>query len=282
MSCNDCKEDLSFKSNYYQCINVLRRSKNEIVRIEEIREAVIFLSASSGIEAEQFDIENGVFYTKQAMEQSISKWEAWYNKNKCSMTMSKADSLVNSYNSVNHGPKNYYYSVTGEGNSVPHLYFVISVQESNDVRKVTQYRYYKDKNAIVDTLIEYYKVKDKELFKLRNKYDVKGDCFLSINTDTCVVYNHRDKVLNEALRTKHCFIGKQNIETESGSIETYVFNREVGKQETVISRVYFNHSFLLIKEEYIKGIYPLFERKLVSNIPDGFSRLLNLKPERVN
>lgn len=173
--------------------------------------------------------------------------------------------------------KTYYYSVIREGDTIPRVFFAIVVSEKNSIRKTIQYRYNSDKNAIEDTLIEYYKLKGKELFKLRNKNDSEGECYLSVKSDTCVVFNHFDPILNEVLCTKHCFIGKKTIKTrqESDSIEAYVFVKKVGQQESVIFEVYYNKSFVLVKEEYIEGYCPELKRELVNNIPEGFVFLLN-------
>lgn len=173
--------------------------------------------------------------------------------------------------------KTYYYSVISKGDTIPHIFFATVISEKNGIRKAIQYRYNLDKNAIVDTLIEYYKLKDNDLYKLRNQNDYDGECFLSVKSDTCIVFNHLDPILNVALYTKHCFIGKKTVKAgqESDSIEAYVFVKEVGQQESVTSKVYYNKSFVLVKEEYIKGFSPEFRRELVNNIPEGFAFLLN-------
>lgn len=173
--------------------------------------------------------------------------------------------------------KTYYYSLLRKGDTIPHVFFANVISEKNGIRKAILYRYNLDKNAIVDTLIEYYKLNDKELFKLRNKNDNEGECFLSVKSDTCVVFNHPDPILNVVLCTKHCFIGKMNVKVgqETDSIESYVFVKEVGLQEIITSKAYYNESFVLLKEDYIKGYIPEFRKELVNNVPEGFAFLLN-------
>jgi len=173
--------------------------------------------------------------------------------------------------------RTYYYSVISKGDTIPHVFFATAISENNGIRKVIQYRYSLDKNAIVDTLIEYYKLKDKELYKLRNQNDHEGECYLTVKSDTCVVFNHLDPILNVALCTKHCFIGRKTVKIgqETDDVETYVFIKEVGQQESVTSKVYYNKSFILVKEEYVKGFSSEFRRELVNNIPEGFAFLLN-------
>lgn len=99
LSCcrGNCNEDVLYKKQFNQSLAILQRSSLETQLVEDIRKAVIFLNATTGIEAEQFDIEHGVFYNNDAFTNSINKWENWYSNNKCSMTISKADSLVNIY-----------------------------------------------------------------------------------------------------------------------------------------------------------------------------------------
>lgn len=176
--------------------------------------------------------------------------------------------------------KTYYYAVTAGEDTIPYLFFATEISEKDDIRKVIEYSYSVYQNAIVDTLIEYYKLKDKELYKLRNQEDDEGECFLTVKSDTCVVFNHPDSILNSMVCRKHCFLGKETIKTAEApdSIDAYVFLREVGQIEPLIFKVYYNRSFVLVKEEYIRGDR-MFRGELVNSIPEEFSNLLhsNLK-----
>lgn len=176
--------------------------------------------------------------------------------------------------------KIYYYSVITKSDTIPRTFFATVISEKDGIRKTIEYRYSLYANAIVDTSVNYYKLSDDGLYKLRNRNNNnEEEYFLSIKDDTCIVYNHSDPILNDVLSTKHCFIGKETIMSgqDSDSIETYVFIKKVGLGEGVTTKVYYDKSFLLVKQEYIKGYSPEFNRYLTKDIPEGFALLLSCK-----
>ena len=172
--------------------------------------------------------------------------------------------------------KIYYYSSVIKGDTIPYTFFATVISEKNGIRKVIQHRYSLDENAIMNTVIEHYKLKDKELYKLRNRNDNEGECYLTVKSDTCIVFNHPDPILNTVACTKHCFIGKKTVKAgQESDIEAYIFVKEVGQQESVTSKVYYDKSFVLVKDEYINGYCPEFRIELVNSIPEGFTFLLD-------
>lgn len=131
----------------------------------------------------------------------------------------------------------YYYAELFKEEITPDTYYATIITEEKNIRKIRYYVFSVYSNTIVDSLTEYYKFEDEEIYKLRKKDDIKGEPFLSTKTDTCIVYNHSDKLLNEVLSTKHCFIGKEKIKLGQNKelIESYVFLRTVGLNESVDS-----------------------------------------------
>lgn len=166
--------------------------------------------------------------------------------------------------------KTFYYLSTIEGGVYPDQYFAAEISESNGVRKIVEYRYNCNSNRIEDTLVEYYKIMDGELIRLRNKNDMIGELYLSVKRNTGVVYNHSDSIMNDVLCKKHTYSGSQKIKVpcESDSVLAYVFIKEVGKGECVISRVYYDSKFVLLREDYISGMHTKFSKKMVCNIPE--------------
>lgn len=95
LSCTKCKVDEDFKQKFLSCIETLQRSNTGVkTQLLEIQEAVVFLSATTGIEPSNFDIEHGIYLDEKEITSDITKWESWYEKNKCTMTLQHADSLV--------------------------------------------------------------------------------------------------------------------------------------------------------------------------------------------
>jgi len=173
--------------------------------------------------------------------------------------------------------KTFYYSSTINDGVYPDKYFATEISESNGVRKIVEYRYDNNSNRIEDTLVEYYKMMDGELFRLRNKNDMIGELYLSVKRNAGVVYNHSDSIINSVLRRKHIYSGSQKIKApcESDSVLAYVFIKEVGQGECVRSRVYYDSKFVLLREDYISGPHYKFSKKMVCNIPEDFLSLLN-------
>ena len=98
LSCTRCKVDEDYKQKFLSCIETLQKSHAGIkTQLIEIQEAVIFLSATTGIEPTNFDIEHGIYLDEGVITSDIAKWEAWYKENKCTMTLQYADSLVKKF-----------------------------------------------------------------------------------------------------------------------------------------------------------------------------------------
>ena len=164
----------------------------------------------------------------------------------------------------------YYYSWQTNEDSIPYIFIANKIEESNNVRQETQYEFNKEIGAITDTVIDYYKITDDAIYKLKNKEDKQGDCLLTIKQDTCIEYNHPDKILNIILFSKFCFIG----DTILNNTPVYEFLSSTGKGDGVLCRVYYDRSFILVKEDYIKGDCPDFVKKLTNNIPEEFKKLM--------
>lgn len=156
------------------------------------------------------------------------------------------------------------------------MYFANIIQDVGRVRKCTQYRYSVKKSNIVDTVISYYKIYKFGLKKMRNRNDSIGVWYFSIKSDSCIVYKHSDPIMNNVLSTRHCFIGEKNVKNFSNNDSTkqYVFTKEVGQHEKVISEIYYDESFVLQEEIYLEGFYPNYKKILVDRVPEKFKKLL--------
>ena len=116
-----CIEDAKFKNVFFNNISIIEnladcqdsikllpieiRESELFFELEHITrgitpentDAMIFFEAVTGITCPGYDPGSYVF-TDDSARKCIKAWKKWYNQNKCTMTMAKADSLIIEYN----------------------------------------------------------------------------------------------------------------------------------------------------------------------------------------
>ncbi|MDO5666157.1 MAG: hypothetical protein Q4G63_13015 [Bacteroidia bacterium] len=167
----------------------------------------------------------------------------------------------------------YYKEKKTDGNIIN--YYAVNMIKNKNITKVITLRYSDYKEAITDTLTEFYRIKNEEVYKLSNQNDKKGNLYLTTKSSNCVTYNYSDSILNYLLVSRHCFIGTKICNTSIGAIETNVFIKKVGQNDDIISKVYYDINFKLIKEEYLEGYITPYYIEITDSIPDNFRFLIN-------
>jgi hypothetical protein len=109
-SCQEnCNVDPEFKREFFNCISLIEKIHTEgyssSVKVRGFTYECLYAvtgyegHADKGNEPPYFALySDSIDYIKV----DIEKWSQWYESNKCSMTLQKADSLFNQW-SVNHG-----------------------------------------------------------------------------------------------------------------------------------------------------------------------------------
>jgi len=94
-ACNiDCQKNPDFEYKFYNSIKILEDLQNgkEYTTTEKFN-ALRFLQAVSGIDAQIVDFSGVLYSDYQSFCEDKHKWENWYNLNKCSMSNDVVDSL---------------------------------------------------------------------------------------------------------------------------------------------------------------------------------------------
>ena len=110
LGCSDknCDVDTLFKQRFDNCISLIKKSEDEEwVNAGEIRNAFIFLTVISGHRTKVNDPENPSYENKTDFKQDLLLWNQWYESNKCSITLKKADSLFIAYKKRDYKIKNF-------------------------------------------------------------------------------------------------------------------------------------------------------------------------------
>jgi hypothetical protein len=164
----------------------------------------------------------------------------------------------------------YYYSYKTKEDSLPYIFTASKVIDRKNIRKIVDYRFNEDKQKIIDTTVTYFRITDNAVYLLRNNKDKLGDCLFLIKEDTCIEYNHQDKILNDKLFSKYCYLGVSQLNGD----KVYEFIKFNGKSDGSKRKVYYNNSFILLKEEYIIGNCPNFTYQLTDNVPEKLRVLM--------
>lgn len=100
-SCSRCNEDLRFKAQFENCINVLEKTygKGYIASSKDRYMATLCLMLITGSENHMFDSSDMPFFypSGEVLDEDIAYWHKWYDKHKCSYTLEIAEKLLKEY-----------------------------------------------------------------------------------------------------------------------------------------------------------------------------------------
>ena len=168
-----------------------------------------------------------------------------------------------------------YYSIRMDNDSIPYTFLAsLIIDEADGIRKNIQYRYSLYTNKIEQKTIDIWQINNKEVFVFADENKQEKTLYLSTKVDTCIEWNHPDALYNNIAQTIHCYKGIKNIQTDCDkNIQVYEFIKITGND--VVSKVYYDESFVLIRQEYVDGNCPSFILEQIKSIPYGFKILLD-------
>lgn len=106
LQCKECQKDIQFEHIFYKNIKIIEHAvflekhptisyilKDTVVVIDEFNAAVSYLNKVSGLKQDNLYLDNA-FPKLSELSIGLKKWKKWYDENKCTMTVMKADSLI--------------------------------------------------------------------------------------------------------------------------------------------------------------------------------------------
>ena len=118
----------------------------------------------------------------------------------------------------------------------------------------------------------FFQKRDKSIHRFVSKKDSIGQCYLTLQKDTCILFKWPNPVINQILQTRYRYIEQTSLTINGKKQEVYKFERAMGEND-VIHNVYFSLDFIPICEEYVNGS-PLMrcDKKLVDakEVPEDF------------
>ncbi|WP_295913863.1 hypothetical protein [uncultured Alistipes sp.] len=103
-SCSECKEDSVFKTNFQNCLDIvdLVHYKGYYSDLGTRLHAFECLIAITGYEGsvDLFGEPVAIYTYREDLDKDLNIWKQWYEANKCSFTLAKADSLIARYREV--------------------------------------------------------------------------------------------------------------------------------------------------------------------------------------
>lgn len=126
--------------------------------------------------------------------------------------------------------------------------------------------------------------KDNSVYRFESKNDHVGQCYFTLQKDTCVDFNMSDPRLNSILRTRYCYIGAMDMIIDGEIQHVYKFERTMGTSE-VVYNVYFSKDFIPLKEEYVSGVDLECDLELIDSrkVPSDFKiQIENWKRKKHN
>ncbi|WP_295960166.1 hypothetical protein [uncultured Alistipes sp.] len=98
LSCSKCKEDKAFKAEFQNCLEIADLINGKGYYTDFITRCNTFecLIAVSGYRGHvDFDTSfHGSYRSREELDRDLKVWEKWYEDNKYSFTLEKADSLI--------------------------------------------------------------------------------------------------------------------------------------------------------------------------------------------
>lgn len=97
---SDCSVDPVFKKKFNECLSLMEKAHTGEYRYVDItQQAAIFLANVTEKTPKDFQYDYGLYDSDEGYEEDLKHWNNWFENNKCSMTIEKADSLlrVNSF-----------------------------------------------------------------------------------------------------------------------------------------------------------------------------------------
>lgn len=97
-SCSECREDANFKDKFQECLDVadLINGKGYYTDFKTRCNTFECLIAITGFEGHvDFGSSfHGSYPCRELLDQDLDTWTKWYEDNKCSFTLERADSLI--------------------------------------------------------------------------------------------------------------------------------------------------------------------------------------------
>jgi hypothetical protein len=97
ISCkSNCDVNNQFKNEFEKSLNFLIKTESDtsfLYQTSDKRNAVFFLEEVTGIESNINKSQVFIYETKEQLENDISNWRDWYDKNKCKYNDKNFDSI---------------------------------------------------------------------------------------------------------------------------------------------------------------------------------------------
>lgn len=156
--------------------------------------------------------------------------------------------LLSSFYTNNHSKIYYYERKCRHSQSVSYEARLF-VQNGNNI-SVNIYKYRGEKVCLVGGGL--FQLRNKSIHRFESKKDSIGQCYLTLQKDTCIIFKWLDPRTNQILQTRYQYIEQTNLTINGKKQEVYKFERTMGEND-VIQNVYFSLNFIPIWEEYASG-----------------------------
>lgn len=104
LSCSECKEDKALKAEFLNCLEIVDLVFSDYYYSDTGTRMHAFecLIAVTGYEGrvDLFANTPATYRKDGEMDEDLKVWKQWYEDNKCSFTLEKADSLIERYKEV--------------------------------------------------------------------------------------------------------------------------------------------------------------------------------------
>ncbi len=153
--------------------------------------------------------------------------------------------------SVEKASKTITFGIFLENAELPYLTLKQSIKDSSPYRVVTS-RYFDRNMDLQNVERAYFKIENGNVYK-KNKDRL--DLYLTINTDSCVFWEHHDPIMLDVASTHYCFTGRIHDFFLGGKkyASVFKFRKTTGIATRVVSSVITDENFHLVVEEFLEG-----------------------------
>ncbi|MBK6947169.1 MAG: hypothetical protein IPH16_02970 [Haliscomenobacter sp.] len=141
----------------------------------------------------------------------------------------------------------------GDGMVEVYTYLTLkqSIKDSSPYRVVIS-RYFDRNMDLQNVERAYFKIENGNVYK-KNKDRL--DLYLTINTDSCVFWEHHDPIMLDVASTHYCFTGRIHDFFLGGKkyASVFKFRKTTGIANRVVSSVITDENFYLVEEEFLEG-----------------------------
>ena len=177
--------------------------------------------------------------------------------------------LLLSYSCIDNSPKIYYYERKCQCFEDASYEARLFVPEGNKV-SMKIYKYRGEEVRLVGG--GFFQRKGNSIYRFKSKEDSIGQCYLTLQKDTCIIFKWSNPMVNNILQTCYRYIGITSMTINGKEQKMYKFERAMGVSN-IIHNVYFTLDFIPVWEEYARG-FTLMEcdTKLVDDkeVPTDF------------